>query len=139
MKTPVANMFVTCEYVTMGLGERPTVVDVFNNIHFTELPGAHHFSLFARLLAEPGSYPITIQAGREGGEKIIDVYSTDITVGESHAHNILIKEDFSFDQPGRYTFSIYAAAELVGKTYLVISNGTESTAEEEPADESEIE
>jgi len=132
-------MFVTCEYVTMGMGERPTVVDVFNNIHFTELLGTHNFTLFARLLAEPGTYPITIQAGREGGKKSVDVFSANITVGESHAHNILVKEDFSFDHPGRYTFSIYAAAELLGKTYLTISNDHLPAAEEVPEDEMEIE
>ena len=130
MKTPVVNMFVTCEYVTMGLGERPTVVDVFNNIHFMALPGAHNFTLFARLLTEPGTYPVTIKAQREGAEKSADVFSADITVGESQAHNILVKEDFSFDQPGQYTFSIFSAAELLGKTYLAISNGAPSPEQE---------
>ena len=130
MKTPVVNMFVTCEYVTMGLGERPTVVDVFNNVRFSELPGSHNFTLFARLLAEPGTYPITIQAGRKGGEKSIDVFSADITIGESHAHNILVKEDFSFDHPGRYTFSIYSGDKLLGKTYLAISTNTSAPEQE---------
>lgn len=139
MKTPLVNMFVTCEYVTMGLGERPTVVDVFNNIHFAELPGTHNFTLFARLLAEPGMYPVTIQAGREGGEKIIDVFSADITVDESHAHNIIVKEDYSFDHPGRYTFSIYMGDELLGETYLAISNNQSLVAEVVPKDEMEIE
>jgi len=122
-------MFVTCEYVTMGMGERPTVVDVFNNIRFAKLPGTHNFTLFARLLAEPGTYPITIQAGREGGEKIIDVFSAEIVVGESHAHNILVKEDFSFDHPGQYTFSIFSAGELLGKTLLAITNSASSPEE----------
>ena len=135
MKTPVANMFVTCEYVTMGMGERPTVVDVFNNIRFSELPGTHNFTLFARLLAEPGTYPITIKAEREGGEKIIDVFSANITVGESHAHNILVKEDFSFDHRGRYTFSIASDGELLGETYLAITNSV-SQAEQAHPDES---
>jgi len=129
MNFPLVNMFVTCEYVTMGVGERPTIVDVFNNIHFMALPGSHNFTLFARLLAEPGTYPITIQAGREGGEKNIDVFSADITVGESQAHNILGKEDFSFDHPGQYTFSIYNADELLGETYLAITNGASSSEE----------
>jgi len=137
MKIPKVNMFVTCEYVTMGMGERPTVVDVFNNIHFQSIPGTHNFTLFARLLAEPGTYPITIQAGREDGEKIIDVFSADITVGESHAHNILVKEDFSFDQPGQYTFSIYSDGHMLGETYLAITNGASATEEVTP-DESEI-
>jgi len=51
MQIPVVNMFATCEYVTMGMGERPTVVDVFNNIQFATLPGTHNFTLFVRLLA----------------------------------------------------------------------------------------
>ena len=135
MKTPLVNMFVTCEYVTMGMGERPTVVDVFNNIRFSELPGTHNFTLFARLLAEPGTYPITIKAEREGGEKIIDVFSANITVGESHAHNILVKEDFSFDQPGRYTFTITSDGQLLGETYLAITNSA-SQAEQAHPDES---
>ena len=129
MKIPLVNMFVTCEYVTMGMGERPAVVDVFNNIRFSKLPGTHNFTLFARLLAEPGTYPITIQAGREGGEKSVDVFAADITVGESHAHNILIKEDFSFDHPGRYIFSITSDDQLLGETYLAITNGTSSSEE----------
>ena len=136
MKTPLVNMFVTCEYVTMGIGERPTVVDVFNNISFTNLPGTHNFTLFARLLAEPGTYPITIQARREGGEKSVDVFSADIKVGESHAHNILVKEDFSFDHPGQCTFSIYTEGELLGETYLAITSDTSHT-EELPPDETE--
>ena len=134
MKTPVVNMFVTCEYVTMGLGERPTVVDVFNNIHFPKLPGTHNFTLFARLLAEPGAYPITIKAQREGTDKSVDIFSAEIRIGESHAHNILVKEDFTFDHPGRYTFSIYAGDELMGKTYLAITYGA-SPPEEAPSDE----
>ncbi len=133
MKTALVNMFVTCEYVTMGVGERPTVVDVFNNIHFTELPGAHHFSLFARLLAEPGRYPITIKVWRDGAEKSIEIFAADIQVSESHSHNILVKEDFSFDHPGQYTFSIYTASDLLGETYLAITNGA---TEEVPPDES---
>jgi hypothetical protein len=132
MEIPVVNMFVTCEYVTMGLGERPTVVDVFNNIRFSKLPGMHNFTFFTRLFAEPGTYPITIQAGREGGEKIIEMFSADIAVGESHAHNILVKEDFSFDHRGRYTFSIYIEEELLGKTYLTISSDPALTQEEVP-------
>jgi hypothetical protein len=139
MKTPVVNMFVTCEYVTMGMGERPTVVDVFNNIHFAQLPGSHSFTLFARLLAEPGTYPITIQAGREDGENVTDVFSAEITVGESHAHNILVKEVFSFDHPGQYIFSIYTGEELLGKTVLAISNDQSPTVEEMPKDEMETE
>jgi len=129
MKIPLVNMFVTCEYVTMGMGERPTVVDVFNNVRFSQLPGTHNFTLFVRLLAEPGTYPITIKAGRKGSEKSIDVFSADITIGESHAHNILVKEDFSFDHPGRYTFSIFSAGEFLGKTHLVITNGASSPEE----------
>ncbi|MBL7164066.1 MAG: hypothetical protein ISS57_15825 [Anaerolineales bacterium] len=132
MKTPVTNIFATCEYVTMGMGERPTVVDVFNNIHFAQLPGTHNFTLFARLLAEPGTYPITIQAGREGGEKSIDVFSADITVGESHAHNILVKEDFSFDHPGQYTFSITSAGQTLGETYLAITNDAPQAEQAHP-------
>jgi len=128
-------MFVTCEYVTMGMGERPTVVDVFNNIRFTELPGTHNFTLFARLLAEPGTYPITIQARHEGGEKSVDVFSAEITVGESYAHNILVKEDFSFDHPGQYTFSITSAGQLLGETYLAITNDA-SQAQQAHPDES---
>jgi len=135
---PIVNMFITCEYVTMGLGERPTVVDVFNNIHFPNLPGSHNFTLFTRLLADPGTYPITIQAGRKGGEKSIDVFSADINIGESQAHNILVKEYFSFDHPGRYTFSIFSAGEMLGKTYLVITNGA-SSPEEISADKTKIE
>ena len=135
MKIPHVNMFVTCEYVTMGMGERPTVVDVFNNIRFSELPGTHNFTLFARLLAEPGTYPITIQAGREGGEKSVDVFSAEITVGESYAHNILVKEDFSFDHPGQYTFSITSDGQLLGETYLAITNDA-SQAEQAHPDES---
>ena len=129
MKIPLVNMFVTCEYVTMGMGERPTVVDVFNNVRFSDLPGSHNFTLFARLLADPGTYPITIKAERKGGEKSTHVFSAEITIGESQAHNILVKEDFSFDQPGRYTFSIFSAGKLLGKTHLVITNGASSLEE----------
>ena len=129
---PIVNIFVTCEYVTLGLGERPTVVDVFNNIHFTELSGSHHFTLFARLLAEPGSYPITIKAQREGAKKGVDIFSAEIKVNESGAHNILVREDFSFDHPGQYTFSIYSGDNLLGKTYLAISAGASSSKEKLP-------
>jgi hypothetical protein len=130
---PITNMFVTCEYLTMGVGERPTVVDVFNNIRFPSLPGSHNFTLYARLLAEPGTYPVTITAQREGAEKSVDVFTADITVGESQAHNILVKEDFTFDHPGQYTFSIYATDDLLGETLLAITNGA---TEEVPPDES---
>ena len=129
---PIVNIFVTCEYVTLGLGERPTVVDVFNNIHFTELSGSHHFTLFARLLAEPGSYPITIKAQREGAKKGVDIFSAEIKVNESGAHNILVREDFSFDHPGQYTFSIYSGDNLLGKTYLAISASASSSKEKLP-------
>ena len=138
MKSPVVNMFVTCEYVTMGLGERPTVVDVFNNIQFPKLPGSHNFTLFARLLVEPGSYPIRIKAKRENAKQDVDIFSAEINVGDAQAHNILITEDFTFDHPGKYTFSIYTGDELLGKTYLTISNDPAS-AEEVPKDEMEIE
>ena len=130
---PLVNIFVTCEYVTLGVGERPTVVDVFNNIHFTELSGSHHFTLFARLLAEPGSYPITIKAQREGAKKGVDIFSAEIKVNESGAHNILVREDFSFDHPGQYTFSIYTGDNLLGKTYLAI-NANASSPPEVPSD-----
>ena len=130
---PIVNIFVTCEYVTLGLGERPTVVDVFNNIHFTELSGSHHFTLFARLLAEPGSYPITIKAQREDAKKGVDIFSAEIRVNESGAHNILVREDFSFDHPGQYTFSIYTGDNLLGKTYLAI-NANASSPPEVPSD-----
>ena len=130
---PLVNIFVTCEYVTLGVGERPTVVDVFNNIHFTELSGSHHFTLFARLLAEPGSYPITIKAQREDAKKGVDIFSAEIRVNESGAHNILVREDFSFDHPGQYTFSIYTGDNLLGKTYLAI-NANASSPPEVPSD-----
>ena len=135
---PIVNIFVTCEYVTLGQGERPTVVDVFNNIHFTQLPGSHHFTLFARLLAKPGSYPITIKAQREGADKGADIFSAEIRVNESGAHNILVREDFSFDHPGQYTFSIYSGDNLLGKTYLAISAGA-SSSKEAPSHETKIE
>ena len=128
---PIINMFVTCEYVTMGMGERPTVVDVFNNIHFPKLPGSHKFTLFARLLAEPSIQPIHIKARREGAKQDIDIFSTEISIGEAQAHNILVTEDFTFDHPGQYTFSIYTGDELLGKTYLTISSDPAS-AEEVP-------
>ena len=136
---PIVNMFVTCEYVTMGMGERPTVVDVFNNIHFNQLPGSHSFTLFARLLAEPDSYPITIQAQREGAEKSIEIFSSEITINPSGAHNILLKEDFSFDHPGRYTFSLHSATERLAQTHLLISVDTEDTVEEKLPHETETE
>ena len=126
MKIPVVNIFATCEYVTMGVGERPTVVDVFNNIRFAKLPGSHNFTLFARLLAEPGDYHITIKAQREGAEKSVAIFSAEIKIGESQAHNILVKEDFTFDHPGQYTFSIYTADDMLGKTHLMITNGATS-------------
>ena len=134
MKTPLVNIFVTCEYVTLGQGERPTVVDVFNNIHFSQLPGSHHFTLFARLLAEPGSYPITIKAQREGAKKGVDIFSAEIKVNESGAHNILVREDFSFDHPGQYTFSIHTGDNLLGVTYLAIS-ASAPLSKETPTDE----
>jgi hypothetical protein len=122
MKIPVVNMFTTCEYVTMGMGERPTVVDVFNNIQFATLPGTHNFTLFVRLLAEPSIHPIHIKARREGAKQDVDIFSTEISIGEAQAHNILITEDFTFDHLGRYTFSIYTGDELLGNTYLMISS-----------------
>lgn len=119
---PIVNIFVTCEYVTMGMGERPTVVDVFNNIHFPKLPGSHKFTLFARVLAEPSIQPIHIKARRGDAKKEIDIFSTEISIGEAQAHNILVTEDFTFDDPGQYTFSIYTGDALLAKTYLTISN-----------------
>jgi len=122
MKTPVVNIFATCEYVTMGIGERPTVVDVFNNIQFAKLPGTHKFTLFVRLLAEPSIHPIHIKARREGAQKETNIFSTEISIGEAQVHNILLTEEFTFDHPGRYTFSIYSGDEQLGATYLTISN-----------------
>jgi len=139
MQIPVVNMFATCEYVTMGMGERPTVVDVFNNIQFATLPGTHNFTLFVRLLAGPSIHPIHIKAMREGAKQDVDIFSTEISIGDSQAHNILITEDFTFDHPGRYTFSIYTGDELLGKTYLTISNDPSPGQEEVPKDDMEIE
>jgi hypothetical protein len=139
MKLPLVNMFVTCEYVTMGMGERPTVVDVFNNIHFPELPGSHKFTLFARLLAEPSIHPIHIKARRGDAKQDIDIFSTEISIGEAQAHNILITEDFTFDHPGQYTFSICTGDELLGNTYLTISNDPSPDQEEVPKDDMENE
>ncbi|MBC8506207.1 MAG: hypothetical protein ISR58_20095 [Anaerolineales bacterium] len=136
---PIINIFVTCEYVTMGIGERPTVVDVFNNIRFAKLPGTHNFTLFVRLLAEPSIHPIHIKARREGAKQDVDIFSTEISIGEAQAHNILITEDFTFDHPGRYTFSIYTGDELLGATYLTISSDQEPAEKDVSKDEMEIE
>jgi len=76
---------------------------------------------------------------REGAKQDVDIFSTEISIGDSQAHNILITEDFTFDHPGRYTFSIYTGDELLGKTYLTISNDPSPGQEEVPKDDMEIE
>lgn len=112
------TMFTPCEYATMGLGDRPTVVDVFNNVHFAQLPGIHRFSLFVRLLAEPGKYPIVITAWREKAEKPIEIFAAEITVNQAKAHNVVVTEEFAFDHPGRYEFTFFANQQPLAKTYL---------------------
>ena len=125
MNVPI---FTPCEYATIGLGDRPSVVDVFNNIHFAQLPGTHRFSLFARLLAEPGKYPVTITAWRDEAEKPIEIFSAEIAVNQAKAHNVVVSEEFGFDHPGRYEFTFFANQQPLAKTHMVISASETSAA-----------
>ena len=128
MTPPSIPIFTPCEYATQGQGERPIIVDVFNAIHFSQLPGKHSFTLFARLLAEPGKYPVMITAWRDEAEKPIEIFSAEIAVHQAKAHNVVIAEEFGFDHPGRYEFTFFANQQPLAKTHLVISTSEAPTA-----------
>ncbi len=120
MNYPTINIFVTCEYATMGLGDRPTVVDVFGGIHFRKMPASYPFTMFARLLAEAGKYPIRIEVQHDS-EAPVSVFDGDVTVGEGGTHHFLFRDTFSFDEPGRYTYMIHSGDKLLGRTYLDVT------------------
>ena len=136
MTDPIITIFTPCEYATMGLGDRPSVVDVFNTIHFSRLPGAHRFTLFARMLAEPGNYLVTITAWRDKTEKPIEIFSAEIAVNPAKAHNIVVVEEFSFDHSGRYEFTFFANNQPLAKTHLAVT--ASQHPEEEPPHEAAL-
>ena len=133
MTPPTIPIFTPCEYATMGQGERPILVDVFNAIRFSQLPGKHSFTLFARLLAEPGTLSLLIQAQRDGSQNVIDIFSAEIRVNDTQAHNLAVQEEFTFDQSGTYQFTLFVADQPLAQTHLTVSG---TTPKEGNADES---
>ena len=136
MTDPIITIFTPSEYATMGQDERPILVDVFNTIHFTRLPGTHRFTLFARLLAEPGNYLVTITAWRDESEKPIEIFYAEIAVNQAKAHNVVVSEEFGFDHPGRYEFTFFANQQPLAKTHLVVT--APQHPEEEPPHEAAL-
>ncbi|MCE9644461.1 MAG: hypothetical protein K8S20_00565 [Chloroflexi bacterium] len=118
--TPLVSIFAFCESFIQDKRNRFSLINIFDRVHFSNVPAPFPITIFVSASLPPGTHKISIVVGNPANKKEIGGHQI-VIPSDNPVFNYAINDIVIFDHYGKQDFHIKIDGEIISSSFITVT------------------
>jgi hypothetical protein len=120
MRNPRLVIFAFCEKIIEDVARKFSLINIFENVHVTDLPRDFSCGMFISIYFEPGEYLVELKSFSPSGELFEQMFEKTLKIDTAVTHSLIINLNIGLEESGTYVFQVFINKSIVGEREIAV-------------------